>query len=106
MTGASRGIGLGLVRELLRVGDFQVVATCRCFSFLLGKNNADGMDILFKRNKSSSRPRPLFFRNPSKADELRDLLASASQQPPLPLDVTNDESIRNLTQSLKVGADL
>ena len=45
VTGASRGIGLGLVRELLRVGGFQVVATCRCFSFLLGKNNADGMDI-------------------------------------------------------------
>ena len=107
VTGASRGIGLGLVRELLRVGDFQVVATCRCFSFLLGKNNADGMDILFKRNKSSLKTnQPLFFRNPSKADELRDLLASASQQPPLPLDVANDESIRNLTQSLKVRAEL
>ena len=45
VTGASRGIGLGLVRELLRVGDFQVVATCRSSSFLLDKNNADGMDI-------------------------------------------------------------
>ena len=32
MTGASRGIGLGLVRELLRVGGFQVVATCRYLS--------------------------------------------------------------------------
>ena len=29
VTGASRGIGLGLVRELLRVGGYQVVATCR-----------------------------------------------------------------------------
>ena len=32
VTGASRGIGLGLVRELLRVGGFQVVATCRYLS--------------------------------------------------------------------------
>ena len=104
MTGASRGIGLGLVRELLRVGGFQVVATCRCFSFLLGKNNADG--YLIQKKQVILEDQPLFFRNPSKADELRDLLASASQQPPLPLDVANDESIGKLTQSLKVGAEL
>ena len=29
VTGASRGIGLGLVRELVRVGGYTVVATCR-----------------------------------------------------------------------------
>ena len=33
VTGASRGIGLGLVRELLRVGGYQVVATCRFRGF-------------------------------------------------------------------------
>ena len=39
VTGASRGIGLGLVRELLRVGGYQVIATCRYLSlFHLVKN--------------------------------------------------------------------
>ena len=46
----------------------------------------------------------LFFcRDPTKAEELQEVLASASQQPPLPLDVSNDESVTKLTQSLQVG---
>ena len=41
-------------------------------------------------------------RDPTKAEELQEVLASASQQPPLPLDVSNDESVTKLTKSLQV----
>ena len=43
-----------------------------------------------------------YCRDPTKAVELQEVLASASQQSPLPLDVANDESVAKLTQSLQV----
>ena len=51
-----------------------------------------------------SRPHDLlsYYRDPTKAEELQEVLASASQQPPLPLDVSNDESVTKLAQTLQV----
>jgi len=67
ITGASRGIGLGLVKEFLSNG-YQVLATCR---------------------------------NPESAGELSKVLADANQQPAIPLDVTDDLSVKNLQSFLE-----
>jgi len=67
ITGASRGIGLGLVKEFLSKGH-QVLATCR---------------------------------NPETAPELSKVLSNSNQLPPVPLDVTDDLSIKNLQSFLR-----
>ena len=67
-----------------------------------------GDDVLkeaYPQLSISSRPHEMLSccRDPTKAKELQEVLASASQQPPLPLDVSSDESVTKLAQLLQVA---